>query len=228
MPLEEDHPTPQNPEEGSKFDANHSSKQTSSLREVKLRLKQLWDFLEPFKRETITDGVTGRSFDFLALDSGAGESTATALWQIRNKADGVAEILVGTVSGMGLNAEPPVGKLEEVWYEFAAPVDQRVAVILPFEFVPESFLRNFNVSADIYALDHGGTVASYEMLLVDSPGNVPDAIAPVVNATTGAADVNGLYHLIVGFAGGGIPAMNNYLGPISINFCAPTTMSAVS
>lgn len=222
--LGEDFPTPPRPEQGSQFDADHASKQTSSLQEAKQRLSELWNFIAQFEQREIED-VTGQRFFILAQDVGPGAGITPAEWRIRRSpASSRYQVMVGTVNGLGANIDPPVGKTVGEWYEFAAP--ERVAVVLTFTFTPNVEERTYGETT-FYAIDHGGTLdAGYtmELLAIDS---LPDPTHPTVNPSAGAT-TSGTYRIIVGFAGPGLNPFNSYLGPININFCAPKTFYAAN
>ena len=215
-------------EKKSKFDSAHSSKQSGSLREAKSFIQRLIDLLSPFTPREIIDGE-GKRWTLLAQEvSGPGDLENPPEWTIQNGKDAnTARILIGTLNGLGLGGDGPAGKIVNEWYEFATDPDRRKAVVLRVPFEPNSFLRNYNEVEDFYGIDHGGSVAAYEMKLWEVSG-FEDPIKPTVSASTGASTQDGVGLIVIGYVGGGRQPMNSFTGPIYINFCAPNSFVATT
>lgn len=225
----EEHPTPGNPDDGSKFDSRHASRAGGSIREAKRMIGKLIDFLSPFEKTRIP--IDGKMHTILAIEEGGAESTTEAVWCHRRVDGSIIEILIGTVSGLGWGAAAPRGLDPGEWHEMRIPKDgPRQAILLTFVFNPAIELRTYNVLADAWAITHGGARlegdANDYVLSSVRADSIPDPILPTVNPTSGDILTTATYSLVLGYSGGDLGEICNFSGPININHCAPSTFVA--
>lgn len=185
-------------------------------------------------RGTYEDGLG--FFSLLAGGAGGGSSkrpletldppAAPKMWQIRKRVrpdgrsfDNEYEILIGTVSGMGLSNATPEGAPELMTW---APITVRAGdkVYLRVRFEPIAIELPLNEENTLWMLGSGGKEAELNLFLF---ANLPAATHPLINPTTGVTTQNGQYNILLG---GRTSEGNLYqvtTGPLTIYFCAPGT-----
>lgn len=220
----EEFPTPGDPIEGEEkdpgFDRKHRSKQGGSLREAKKFIGALISFLAPFEKRRIRT-EDGGNYTILAIEDGVTADSPAQEWRIREN-QGTAEVFIGTISGLGMNNDVPDGQTLYEWYQFQSANGPKYVVL------EVTFTAQGEELESGWRLISGGTGGSVRIgILSQAQLNALEATDPTINVGTGAT-TGGEYHLVIGRAGGGTLPQNYRIGPITLFFCAPSSMGAIS